>query len=132
MQPLEQLMYSSMTEQLMIPFDAKCPKHPLLGYLQNTHLHTYTHVLTKQVNPNLTLSILNEYSNHSKHVAYQKLPLNWVMPCHPGKTNAPPECDSTRNISFCINFCQTLQLTKTNSYLMLSQSLHNCKYFPFC
>ena len=51
MQPWEELIYSSMTEQLTIPFDAKCPKCPLVGYLQNTDLQA------QQVNLNLNLSI---------------------------------------------------------------------------
>ena len=61
------------------------------------------------MNPSLHLSILKEYSNCSERVAYQKLPLNWAMPCHPGDTNVPPEHDSMRNIHLKIKTAQTLQ-----------------------
>ena len=50
-------------------------KVPPSGILAKIHIYEQ-----KQVNPNINLSIMNGYSNHSEHVAYQKLPLNRAMP----------------------------------------------------
>ena len=105
-----------MTEQLMIPFEAKHSKCPQVGYLQNT-----LYEQNSKLEP-----LLNEYSNCGEHVAYWKLLLNWAMPCPLGKTNAPPKHDSARNISYVkimwnftinhqmylsINYCGILPLT---------------------